>query len=174
MVGRFEEFMVTMRGMGYAPNTLNYYGTVRNTLNWFLDSVGKSKLPVSEWDMARHQQFVGYPREVQGLVNNAVFSTIEDMKAFFRHLESERGEKLALDLTKAQLRYSDPVKIYLSADDLAVLASAMLPAWMVPVRDVFLFCCYTGLRYSDVAALHGGNLHALGADGSGGRVLRLT
>ena len=174
MVGRFEEFMVTMRGMGYAPNTLNHYGTVRNTLSRFLDSVGKPKLPVSEWDMAHHQQFVGYLREVQGLANNAVFSTIKDMKAFFRHLESERGEKLALDLAKVQLRYSDPVKIYLSADDLKVLASAMLPAWMVPVRDVFLFCCYTGLRYSDVAALHGGNLHALGADGSGGRVLRLT
>ena len=174
MVGRFGDFMDTMRGMGYAPNTLGHYGTVRNTLSRFLDSVGRPELPVSGWDMARHQQFVGYLREVQGLANNAVFSTIKDMKAFFRHLEGERGEKLALDLKKVQLRYSDPVKIYLTADDLAALASAMLPAWMVPVRDVFLFCCYTGLRYSDVAALHGGNLHALGADGSGGRVLRLT
>lgn len=173
MVGRFGDFMDTMRGMGYAPNTLSHYGTVRNTLGRFLASVGRPELPLSEWDMARHQQFVGYLREVQGLADNAVFSTIKDMKAFFRHLESERGEKLALDLAKVQLRYSDPVKVYLTADDLAALASAMLPTWMVSVRDVFLFCCYTGLRFSDVQALHGGNLHALGADGSGGRVLRL-
>ena len=37
-----------------------------------------------------------------------------------------------------------------------------------------MFCCYAGLWYSDVAALHGGNLHTLGANGSGERVLRLT
>lgn len=116
MVGRFGDFMDTMRGMGYAPNTLGHYGTVRNTLGRFLDSVGRPELPVSGWDMARHQQFVGYLREVQGLANNAVFSTVKDMKAFFRHLESERGEKLALDLKKVQLRHSDSVKIYLTAD----------------------------------------------------------
>lgn len=81
MVGRFGDFMDTMRGMGYAPNTLGHYGTVRNTLGRFLDSVGRPELLVSGWDMARHQQFVGYPREVQGLVNNAVFSTVKDMKA---------------------------------------------------------------------------------------------
>ena len=55
MVGRFEEFMDTMRGMGYAPNTLTHYKTVRNTLNRFLISVGAPELPVSEWDMQRHQ-----------------------------------------------------------------------------------------------------------------------
>ena len=32
-----------------------------------------------------------------------------------------------------------------------------------------MFCCYTGLRYSDVAGLHAGNLH----DWQGGRLLRL-
>ena len=66
------------------------------------------------------------------------------------------------------------MKVYLSAGDLDLLATALLPDWMMSVRDVFLFCCYTGLRYSDVAALHGGNLHQLGADSSSGRVLRFT
>lgn len=174
MVGRFEEFMDTMRGMGYAPNTLIHYKTVRNTLNRFLVQAGQPELPVSQWDMAWHQQFVGYLREVQELADNAVFSTIKDLKSFLRHLQNERGETLALDLAKVQLRYSDPVKVHLRAEDLAALDAAMLPSWMVSVRDVFLFCCYTGLRYSDVAALHGGNLHTLGANGSGGRVLRLT
>jgi integrase/recombinase XerD len=64
--------------------------------------------------------------------------------------------------------------LYLTADDLAALAAAILPASLVPARDVFLFCCYTGLRYSDVHQLHGGNLSDLPASAGGGRVLRLT
>jgi hypothetical protein len=39
------------------------------------------------------------------------------------------------------------------------METAMLPAKLVPTRDTFLFCCYTGLRYSYVSGLHRGNLH---------------
>ena len=174
MLDKWNAFMETMRGMGFSINTLSHYKTVRNTLSRFLISMGLPELPVSAYDLAIHQQFVGYLREVQELADNAVFSTIKDLKFFLRHLRNERGETPALDISKVQLRYSDPVKVHLRADDLAALDSAMLPAWMMAVWDVFLFCCYTGLRYSDVAALHGGNLHTLGANGSGERVLRLT
>jgi len=171
MVERFGAFMDTMRGMGYAKNTLAHYQTVRNTLGRFLASVGSPRLPVAGYDLELHQQFIGYLRDVQGLADNAVFSTVKDVKAFLRHLQNERGEMLALDLSRVSLRYAAPVKVYLQDEELVRLAYAMLPDWMVGVRDVFLFCCYTGLRYSDVAALHGGNLHQLSG---GGRVLRLT
>lgn len=174
MTDKWNVFMETMRGMGFSVNTLSHYKTVRNTLGRFLISVGLPELPVSGYDLALHQQFVGYLRDVQGLADNAVFSSVKDMKSFLRHLRDERGETLALDLDKVQMRYADPVKVYLSAGELDVLARAMLPDWMMSVRDVFLFCCYTGLRYSDVAALHGGNLHQLGAGASAGRVLRFT
>ena len=171
MVKRFEVFMDTMRGLGYAKNTLFHYKTVRNTLERFLLSIGKPQLPVSGYDMELHQQFIGYLREVQGLADNAVFSTVKDTKAFLRHLQNERGEVLSLDLARLNMKYAPPMKVYLRDEDLSQLAEAMLPEWMVSVRDVFLFCCYTGLRYSDVAALHGGNVHQLP---DGGRVLRLT
>lgn len=174
MLDKWNAFMETMRGMGFSINTLGHYKTVRNTLGRFFISVGLPELPVSAYDLAIHQQFVGYLRDVQGLADNAVFSSVKDIKSFLRHLRDERGETLALDLDKVQMRYADPVKVYLSAGDLDLLATALLPDWMMSVRDVFLFCCYTGLRYSDVAALHGGNLHQLGADSSSGRVLRFT
>ena len=53
---------------------------------------------------------------------------------------------------------------------MARLEKALLPANLVQVRDAFLFCCYTGLRYSDLAALHEGNVK----EWDGGRILRLT
>lgn len=76
---------------------------------------------------------------------------------------------MAVELRKLVAKPSDSPKLYLSAADLAALAGALLPATLVPARDVFLFCCYTGLRYSDVVALHAGNLHAW----DGGRRLPL-
>ena len=63
----------------------------------------------------------------------------------------------------------DAPKLYLSAGDLEQLAAALLPANLVATRDVFWFCCCTGLRYSDVVALHACNLHAW----DGGRRLPL-
>lgn len=46
--------------------------------------------------------------------------------------------------------------IYLTQDEIKVLENyEFLPmqAYLARVRDVFLFCCFTGLRYSDVAKL---------------------
>ena len=87
-----------------------------------------------------------------------------------RFLRDERGVPVSLELRKLVAKPTDSPKLYLSAADMEKLATAMLPANLVPVRDVFLFCCYTGLRYSDVEALYPGNLH----EWDGGRLLRLV
>lgn len=99
---------------------------------------------------------------------------VKDLKTFLRHAQDERQQTLGLDLKPVEVRYADQAKTYLTGADLAALAAVKLSATLKPTRDVFLFCCYTGLRYSDVLALHGGNVHALGADGDGDRVLQLV
>lgn len=76
---------------------------------------------------------------------------------------------LGLEIRKITIKGFDVPKLYLSADDLGRMETAMLPANLVPTRDIFLFCCYTGLRYPDVSGLHRGNLHGW----DGGLVLRL-
>ncbi|WP_157530570.1 hypothetical protein [Hymenobacter norwichensis] len=65
---------------------------------------------------------------------------------------------------------ADVYKVYLSAAELEKLRVAVLLANLVPVREVFLFCYYMGLRYSDSLLLHSGNVKTW----YGGRVLRLT
>ena len=94
---------------------------------------------------------------------------LKDLKTFLRWLRDERGVAVVLDIKKLVIKSFDAPKLYLSAPELERIASAMLPANLVPTRDIFLFCCYTGLRYSDVSGLHRGHLH----EWDGGRVLRL-
>ncbi|MDD2475441.1 MAG: site-specific integrase [Dysgonamonadaceae bacterium] len=43
--------------------------------------------------------------------------------------------------------------IYLNQDELKLLQNFSGKEYLERVRDVFLFCCFTGLRYSDVAQL---------------------
>ena len=125
------------------------------------------------YDAAVHDAFVGYLRQV-GLSTNGAFSVLKDLKTFLRHAQDERQQQLGLDLKRLEVRYLEQAKTYLTGADLAALVAVKLPSTLEPARDVFLFCCYTGLRYSDVAALHAGNVHGLGADGTGDRVLRLV
>lgn len=59
---------------------------------------------------------------------------------------------MLVELRKMQGKHADVLKMGLSADDLAALATAVLPVHVVRMRDVLVFCCHTGLRYPDVWA----------------------
>jgi len=174
LVEAMTAFIEVLRGRGYAFHTLRHYGTARNHLAIFLASGRRKKITVADYDGATHDDFVKYLRASCGLGANGIYSVVKDLKTFLRHVQDERQQMLGLELKRVEVRYVDQAKTYLSGADLAALAAVKLSATLEPARDVFLFCCYTGLRYSDVASLHGGNLHALGANGDGDQVLRLV
>ncbi|AII50806.1 site-specific integrase [Hymenobacter sp. APR13] len=174
MAEAMTAFIEVLRGRGYAFHTLRHYGTARNHLAAFLATGRRRKISVADYDGAVHDDFVKYLRTTCGLGPNGIYTVLKDVKTFLRHTQDERQQKLGLELKRVEVRYADQAKTYLTGADLAALSAVQLPQTLEPARDVFLFCCYTGLRYSDVAALHGGNLHALGANGDGDRVLRLV
>ncbi|MBN1789837.1 MAG: site-specific integrase [Bacteroidales bacterium] len=62
-------------------------------------------------------------------------------------------------------RYDDVDAVYLNDDDLTALATKEIEVPRIDqVRDVFLFCCFTGLAFSDVKALRKENI-ITGIDG---------
>ena len=165
----YEQYRAAMRARGYSRETLRQHVVARNWFTGFEQWSGQLLDPTT-YDLARHDELLGYLRQVRKLAPNTMYTAVKDLKSFLRFLRDERGVAVGIDLRKLVAKPADTPKLYLSADDLQALAGAMLPANLVPTRDVFLFCCYTGLRYSDVAALHPGNLHAW----NGGTVLRLV
>ena len=100
-----------------------------------------------------------YLRFDRNLAQNTIASFVRGLKVFLRWCREERAMSVPVELRKLQGKHADVLKMWLSAEDLAALTTAMLPAHLTRVRDVLLFCCYTGLRYSDVWALQPGNLH---------------
>lgn len=173
LVARFAEFRDVLAGRGYAFHTLRHYKTACNHLEAFLEKTRRKELLLAGYTSAVHDDYVSHLRTGCGLSANGVYTLLKDLKTFLRHAQDERGLTLGLELKRLEVRYTDQAKTYLTAPDLAALVAVKLSKTLEPARDVFLFCCYTGLRYSDVAALHAGNLHLLGANGDGDRVLRL-
>ncbi|OGX89836.1 tyrosine-type recombinase/integrase, partial [Hymenobacter coccineus] len=165
----YEQYREALRARGYARETLRQHVVARNLFTGFEAHSGAVLNPAT-YSLETHDGLLLYLRTVRKLAPNTIYTAVKDLKSFLRFLRDERGVPVVVELRKLVAKPSDAPKLYLSAGDLDALAGALLPATLVPARDVFLFCCYTGLRYSDVAALHPGNV----SEWNGGRVLRLV
>ena len=164
----YDEYRRSMLARGYARETLRHHLVTRNWMTGFEKWAGQLLDPVT-YSMGLHDRLMVYLREVRKLAPNSLVTAMKDLKSFLRWLRDERSVVVGIEIRKLVIKSLDTPKLYLTAADIERLASAMLPANLVPTRDIFLFCCYTGLRYSDVSGLHRGHLH----DWQGERLLRL-
>ncbi len=90
-----------------------------------------------------------------GLQNETIHSKLKRSKWFFRWLV---GRGLLTDLSfttyKDKLKASSRVVVFLTWEELmSVYHHNFAQDYLSRVRDVFCFCCFTSLRYSDVRAL---------------------
>lgn len=164
----FAEHWASLQARGYAYHTLRQRRMLGSWLSAYEQDCGEVLSP-STYDLATHDRVLGYLRFQRNLAQNTVASFVRGLKVFLRWCREERGIPVPVELRKLQGRHADVLKMWLTADNLTALAAAELPDYLTRVRDVLLFCCYTGLRYSDVLALQRGNLH----EWDGGIILRL-
>lgn len=165
----FEQHWQSLQSRGYAHHTLRQRKMLGSWLSSYEQDKGELLNPAT-YDLATHDRVLSYLRFDRNLAQNTVASFVRGLKVFLRWCREERDMTVPVELRKLQGRHADVLKMWLSADDLTALAAAVLPEYLTRVRDVLLFCCYTGLRYSDVLSLQPGHLH----EWNGGLVLRLV
>ena len=88
-----------------------------------------------------------------GLRNTTIEKKLGYLRWFLKWA-TDRGDNtnLAYKTFKPTLKKVEKKVIYLTKDDLDNLRNYQIPKEKIhlePVRDVFLFCCFTGLRHSD-------------------------
>lgn len=93
----------------------------------------------------------------KGLTNSTINKQIKQLKWFLRWAE-DHDYVLAPDWKKFSAKLKQPEKtiIFLDWDELMRVYNCVIPEqkqYLQRVRDVFCFCCFTSLRYSDVANL---------------------
>jgi integrase len=150
-----------------SPLTINKYHNLKRLLDFFSNNSGQS-LTFENIDIQFYHSFQAYlydgEHDVEGtgkkhrpkvkMKKNTVGKMLKMLKRFLKYCH-------ICDITEAVhymkfKSFSEEVeKIALTFDDLKALHKVDLKdAYILQdVRDVFLFACYTGQRYSDVAGL---------------------
>lgn len=133
----------------WTGSTREKFGAVKNHLLEF-----NSKLSFEHFDELGLNQYVVFLRDKRNLRNSTIGKQLGFLKWFLRwSLKKGYHNNSAYDGFKPKLKTTQKKIIFLTWDELTRLRECQVPShkqYLERVRDVFLFCCFTGLRYSDV------------------------
>lgn len=124
-----------------------------------------SRMTFEELTEKRLQQYIDFVRTERDMRNTTAVKHLKYLKTFLTWAE-QKGYN-----TNAEYRSYKPnfkgtdgnskTIVFLSKEELETLYKFTIPAnkqYLNRVRDVFCFCCFTGLRYSDAYNLRASNL----------------
>ncbi|SFQ48439.1 site-specific integrase [Hymenobacter arizonensis] len=165
----YKDYQTALQARGNLVPSLVSVATTLTHLSDF-EKVRKQRLQLKDYDVAMHDKFLGYLRGTRKLAQNSVCKSVKHVKAFLRYVHEDLRMPVAVEPRQLKIQWAEVEKVYLTAAELDLLENATLPSALVGTRDAFLFCCYTGLRHSDLSELSTANVKIW--DGS--RILRLT
>ena len=146
----FDDFVrVCGRQNDWTHSTFEKFAAVKNHLKNF-----RSELSFDFFDEEGLTEYVQYLREVREMRNSTIGKQLSFLKWFLRwSFKQEMHSNNAYDTFKPKLKDTQKKIIFLTWEELNRLREFKIPPTkqaLERVRDVFLFQCFTGLRYSDV------------------------
>lgn len=98
--------------------------------------------------------YIEFLRDVKNMMNSSIEKQLGFLKWFLRwSMNKGFHHNNTFETYKPKLKKTQKKVVYLSKNELTKLEKYPIPEdklYLYRVRDVFLFCCFTGLRYSDV------------------------
>lgn len=156
---RHNQHMKELIGRDITQSTYNRYLVTYRKLQTFLSTVQKnSDLPLSKLNTRFITEFEHYLRVNDNICQNTASKYLKNLKKVVRF--SVMKEWLQADpFSTFRCRTTPTERGYLTAQELKTLEEKELCTDRLNVvRDLFVFCCYTGLAYSDVQKLNQGHL----------------
>ena len=148
--GRIESLI----GKGYSNGTLQRYKAARTHLeNYLLFLKKKQDIPLREIDYQFISGFEHYLKSEKNCAHNTATKYIVNFKKIMRiALANQFIDKDPFFHWKSNWQTKE--REFLTADELNTLAAKEFSILRLEqVRDIFLFCCFTGLAYADVNKL---------------------
>ena len=154
----FDDFVrVCGRQNDWTHSTFEKFAAVKNHLKNF-----RSELSFDFFDEEGLTEYVQYLREVREMRNSTIGKQLSFLKWFLRwSFKQGMHSNNAYDTFKPKLKDTQKKIIFLTWEELNKLREFKIPPTkqaLERVRDVFLFQCFTGLRYSDVFNLRGSDI----------------
>ena len=129
--------------------TIEKFNAIENHFKDF-----NARLTLDEYDKAHLAKFVQFLIDKKDMRNSTVKKQLGYLKWFFRWFQEKGycncGDYQSFD---PKLKTTPKKVIFLDEHELEQLETYEIPEnkkYLERVRDVFLFCCYSSLRYSDV------------------------
>ena len=146
----FDEFVRDSgRQNDWTDSTYEKFAAVKNHLMNFRDG-----LTFDFFDEKGLNDYVTYLRDVKEMRNSTIVKQLSFLKWFLRWaFKKGLHQNNDYDSYKPKLKSTQKKIIFLTWEELNKLREFEIPAAkqaLDRVRDVFLFQCFTGLRYSDV------------------------
>ena len=146
----FDDFVEDCgRQNNWTDSTFKKFAAVKNHLTNFREG-----LTFEFFDERGLNDYVGYLRDVKEMRNTTIGKQLSFLKWFLRWaFKKGVHQNNAYDNYKPKLKSTQKKIIFLTWDELNRLREFKIPSnkqALERVRDVFLFQCFTGLRYSDV------------------------
>ena len=146
----FDEFVRDCgRQNDWTDSTYEKFSAVKNHLMNF-----RTELTFDFFDEKGLNDYVTYLRDVKEMRNSTIGKQLSFLKWFLRWaFKKGLHQNNAYDSYKPKLKSTQKKIIFLTWEELNKLRELEIPAAkqaLDRVRDVFLFQCFTGLRYSDV------------------------
>lgn len=132
--------------------TYQKFNTLKSHLTRF-----KENLTFSDFDEKGLVNFVVYLRDEVEMRNTTIAKQLSFLKWFLRWATAKQYNTCRdFELFAPKLKTTENKVIFLEWEELMKIYNFEFPptkAYLDRVRDVFCFCCFTSLRYSDVANL---------------------
>ena len=129
--------------------TIEKFNAIENHFKDF-----NARLTLDEYDKAHLAKFVQFLIDKKDMRNSTVKKQLGYLKWFFRWCQEKGycncGDYQSFD---PKLKTTPKKVIFLDEHELEQLETYEIPEnkkYLERVRDIFLFCCYSSLRYSDV------------------------
>lgn len=146
----FDEFVADCgQGNDWTPATYEKFAAMRKHL------LGFNAEPNFEmFDEKGLTAYVVYLRDIKKMRNTTIGKQLGFLKWFLRWATAkEYNSNNAFTTFRPKLKSTEKRVVFLTWDELMTVYTFDIPEskqYLARVRDVFCFCCFTSLRYSDV------------------------
>ncbi|WP_101572422.1 site-specific integrase [Alistipes sp. cv1] len=149
----FDEFVKECGNQNdWTKSTYEKFAAVKAHIKEFKEDVA-----FEYFDEFGLNEYVNFLRDEKDMRNSTIGKQIGFLKWFLRwSFKKGYHQHTAYDTFKPKLKTTPKKVIFLTWDELNKLKDYQIPQdkqYLERVRDVFLFCCFSSLRYSDVRNL---------------------
>jgi integrase len=164
----FEDHNAKMKaliGKGFTLNTLKGYKTSINHIQLYIEK--EYKMKDIELEKIDHTFITGFEFYLRSLKDCSAITTARYMKSLRKIINNALAHRWITEnpFARYKNRARPKEREFLTADELQRIKDKDLTIRRIRnVRDIFVFCCYTGLSYIDVQQLKKTDI-AKGVDG---------